>query len=117
MNTSNLIRDMSKIHFLVLGQCPSLYSHKELAEVAASLTPPAQLNTSSSDSSILLIKRSAHDGSVHDAQETAQEKLDRTLELYFGRVLSNLHVVVMAHVPVLEGNFLIDLATNFCCYF
>ena len=48
-------------------------------------------------------KKSAHEGSLTDARESAQEKLDRILELFFSRILSHLHVVVMAHVPVLEG--------------
>jgi len=92
---------------LYQGQCPSLYTTKELAEVAATLAPSQQLSTSSSDTSILMKKKSAHDGSLTDVKESAQEKLDKTLELFFSRVLSHLHVVVMAHVPVLEGIFLL----------
>ena len=91
------------LHIPFSGQCPSLYTHKELAQVAATLAPSQQLSAVSSDTSILMKKKSAHDGSVTEAKESAQEKLDKTLELFFSNILSNLHVVVMAHVPVLEG--------------
>ena len=51
-------------------------------------------------------KKSSHEVNSTDARETAQEKLDKTLELFFSRILSNVHVVVMAHVPVLEGKLI-----------
>nr|XP_018667303.2 dynein heavy chain domain-containing protein 1-like [Ciona intestinalis] len=72
------------------GQCPALYTHTELAKIAAEFAQGSSVVTATSES-------------TSGGKKTALEKLDQNLETYFSRVLTNLHVVVLASFPKNDG--------------
>lgn len=108
-----------ELNGIIKGQCPSLYNHNELAEVAASVSPStSQTLVSTSEQNISLKKKPHLDVRVTDSRTNAQDKLDRSLEFYFSRILKNLHVVVMASIPVLEGGFHVGIVVRLlACFF
>ena len=80
--------------------------------MAASISPNTGGSGGPSDTNIVLKKKSGMISASQESLETAQDKLDKCLEIFFTRILANLHVVVMASLPSTEG----EIAANFFLY-